>query len=277
MKPPTVLQILAAFFAILASCLAAVAPPEFVPGTLRETSRQTAARYTIKDCDATRSSTCTDCGKIKLCLSTDDTKNPIQDCPANIPYCSMSTTVTGAVCQKIPDPTVAECAPAKSTFTCTGVGFYPNLKSCQLYHYCSALGAVADDYECPGGYRFSSKANGCALSSVACPTFTCKLDNPDAVYQAYPADTQYYVYCSYDRTKSPPSFLGAYVLSCGQGAAYNPATDRCVFTCPKEGLFVDSANPRQYYQCYYLNGALVPRDMVCAATQKFSPADNRCV
>ncbi|KAL1394366.1 hypothetical protein pipiens_012009 [Culex pipiens pipiens] len=277
MKTPTVLSLTVLFVAARANSLAAVADQEIVQGMLRAAFTDP---FLEKACDGTRQAACTGCDSIKICTTSDpafEDTNPRAECPAATPHCSMSTSVTGAVCQKTPDASIAECAAGNANFKCTGVGFYPNPYSCQIYHYCSGPGAVPENYDCPTGYRFSSKAGACALSNIPCPTFSCKADNVDTLYQTLPADTQYYVYCAYDRAVTPAKLMDTFVFSCGQGATFSPTAGKCVFTCPKDGLFVNSANPTQYYQCYLMNYRYVYKDLVCAVDQKFDEAQRRCI
>ncbi|XP_001846753.2 uncharacterized protein LOC6036755 [Culex quinquefasciatus] len=295
MKPRTVLTILVQIAAVLASSIPDETEQEFVPGKLRDPAAETsfvqgslrqgtAPTYTEKSCDLTKSAVCASCTVIKVCIAAititamvADNTNPKKTCPPATPFCSMSTTVTGAVCQKTPDPAEASCAQAKPAFTCTGIGFYPDPYSCQVYHFCSAQGAPPQDYDCPEGYKFSSKTSGCVAQAGKCPTVTCpSAPAATSIYLPYPDDTQFYVYCTYDTTVTPTK-VTPLMFSCGLGSAYNPMTDQCEYKCMKEGNFVDTANPRQYYQCYLMAGKLVYKDKICKADEKFSVPDNACV
>lgn len=233
--------------------------------------------YPEKKCDGTRSTACTDCSTIKICISSDESKdadNPQQACPASAPHCAMSQT--GAVCQKTPDSSVEDCSAASSDFTCTGPGFYPDTSSCQQYHDCSDASAEPVTYYCPDGTRFSSKFIACEQYTGSCPK-VCNQTDSETIFSAFPGDSQYYTYCKFDTTQTPPKLEKAYVFACGEEATFDAKLGKCVFKCPKVGLFANTANPKRYFSCISLSGKLTYLEMACGAKMTFDSKAKRCV
>lgn len=245
---------------------------KFLPGNLRLFSDE----FVPEQCDGRKLTVCESCDTIKVCLSnSDNALNPTQRCPDATPYCSSEGSAIGADCRAQPD---AGCSvtDAQNSFRCTGSGFYPDANSCQVYHYCEKEGAESDSYDCPEGYKYNTRTNHCQWSLFPCNSVVCNPNNKK-VFSSFPGDNSYYVFCQYDYADKPAAFLGAHVFACGKGSTFNENSASCEFRCPRIGLFVNTANPRQYYQCYRVGGRLQYKTNVCRADQIFDEDERRCV
>ncbi|XP_058817365.1 uncharacterized protein LOC131680669 [Topomyia yanbarensis] len=189
----------------------------------------------------------------------------------------MSSGSSSATCQTKPDTSVIDCSENSiDSFVCTGTGFYPDPSSCGVYHYCEGEGAISDDYDCPEGYKYSSKVNACQRSAAKCVNVNCS-NNGTSVFTVYPADKSYYAFCQYDYGTIPPTFQKAFILSCGKGSTFNPSTEKCEFKCTRQGLFANTANPQRYFQCFVLGGRYVYKEQVCKTDRIFDDKLKRCV
>ncbi|EAT35174.1 AAEL012642-PA [Aedes aegypti] len=247
---------------------------EFLPGNLRQTDE------TIfpQQCDGRQFTVCESCDTIKVCISDSaNALNPTRRCPAATPFCRSQDSAIGASCSAQPDEYCKNTEVNQNAFVCTGAGFYPDPNSCRVYHYCESKGVQADSYDCPDGYKYNTRTNYCQRTLFPCTRGVLCDPNDRRVFVPYPGDQSYYVFCQYDYTNQTAAFKGAQIFACGKDSTFNENSATCEFRCPRTGMFVNTANPRQYYQCYRVGGRLKYKTNTCRVDQVFDEDERRCV
>lgn len=253
----------------------------FLPGVLNRARTTDILFPTEPACDGTRPVLCVGCRTVKICVGLPEPNNPTQLCPTESPYCHSET----GACSFIPDNSQADCSivsPPSSPllFYCMGEGFYPDPYSCSSYYYCEGESAPGDLYQCPPGYKYNSKARLCQRIPAHCKPELCgELDctHTAATFKPYPLDDKYYFYCEYD-SNDPTAAPRILMIACDDGASFDQNLSRCVFRCPREGLFAKSSNRNKYYQCYRANRRLVYAELSCPVpTQVFDDVKKVCV
>ncbi|XP_038111333.1 uncharacterized protein LOC6047124 isoform X1 [Culex quinquefasciatus] len=197
---------------------------------------------------------CTTCSSTMVCIQGDMTRKA---CPLDKPYCNnnvCSTTISSEYgCT--PDP-----------LKCTGIGFYPDPKACQFYHYCEAVGDPSTVYDCQPNNVFNAATLMCKQRKLAtdCVTVTC---DPGKIFQSYGTSKTYFAFCS----GSP---VGIEMLKCDTNYVFNGSG--CVFQCPKEGNFAHH-NPEKFYECVYSGTKLVAMEISCPEGKEFDAVIGICL
>ncbi|XP_062555447.1 uncharacterized protein LOC134220405 [Armigeres subalbatus] len=205
-------------------------------------------------------STCNDCNEVLICLgASEDTRDCSVTSPST-PYCS------NGACSAMPDSS-ADCLP--DGIVCTGVGFFPDPKNCQLYHYCEKVSDKSSVYECPPNYVYNAETSLCKQSSQAkdCITIQCDLSK---IFVSYGTSKKYYAFCQYDGT----TVKSISILKCGDNSSFDGTT--CVFKCPAAGNYAH-ADPSKYYQCYSSGGQLVYTVQSCTTGKNFDQSLKVCI
>ncbi|XP_058827132.1 uncharacterized protein LOC131687108 [Topomyia yanbarensis] len=246
---------------------------EFVPGILRQVAADDILYPEPAECGNGQLTICNGCRTIKVCIGLEDALNPTQLCPTSAPFCN---TAEGG-CSTIPDDTQEQCSAAAQElrFRCTGKGKYPDPHTCGGYYFCDKSGTIGDSYRCPPSYTYNSKVELCQRSNTACKSLNCTASGP--VFKVHPSNNKYFYYCLYDANNAAaePSII---MFSCGDGATYDSNARKCVYKCPREGLYVKSTSPNMYYQCYWSNGRITYIERSCPlATQQFDDTKKVCI
>ncbi|KAL1400652.1 hypothetical protein pipiens_007253 [Culex pipiens pipiens] len=179
-----------------------------------------------------------------VCIQGDMTKKA---CPLDKPYCNKnvcSTTISSEY----------GCTP--EPLKCTGIGFYPDPKACQFYHYCEAVGEPSTAYDCQPNNVFNAATHMCKQKKLAgdCVTVTC---DPGKIFQTYGTSKTYFAYCSGSEIE---------MLKCDTNYVFNRSG--CVFQCPKEGNFAHH-DPKKFYECVYSGTELVAMEISCPGGKEF--------
>ncbi|EDS39888.1 conserved hypothetical protein [Culex quinquefasciatus] len=227
-----------------------------------------------KPCAPGQLTVCVGCKNIKICIGAEtDDGNPEQACPAATPHCNSEE---GGVCSTIPDP-LEECAAAATDFTCTAIGKFPDPYTCDGYYYCETVGGIGDAYKCPTGYNYNSKVQLCQRAFGAfggCQTVNCT--GVTAIFTQYPGNPQYFFYCKPGADDMVPK--EPIMFSCGDGASFDVKENKCIYKCPREGLFKKEGSPASYYQCYFAGGRLVAKEKKCPGEdQVFDDKKKTCL
>ncbi|EAT32461.1 AAEL012643-PA [Aedes aegypti] len=250
-----------------------------MPGVLNRAATTDILYPTVPACDGTRPVICTGCRTMKICVGLPEPNNPTQLCRTETPFCDSET----GACSTLPDTSHAECSKVEPPnvsplFYCTGKGFYPDPYSCSSYYYCEGESVPGDRYQCPPGYKYNSKAKLCHRVPIHCKPELCEelsCEQTAATFKPYPLDSKYYYYCQYDESDPTPRIL---MLACDDGASFDQNLSRCVFRCPREGLFAKSSNRNKYFQCYRANRKFVYAELSCPIpAQVFDDVKKVCV
>ncbi|XP_055590932.1 uncharacterized protein LOC129743012 [Uranotaenia lowii] len=216
--------------------------------------------------DSEKAAICLNCTAIQLCIGS----TPIERaCPTATPYCNVLDQ--GDSCLAVPDPEYKECQ-SQNGFTCTSTGLFPDPKKSDLYHFCEGAGSSSDVYSCPTNYVFNADSGTCIRKPIGFrdPTVAC---SPTKVFVPYSGNKKFYAYCDYSVNAQDPTI---YMLRCSEGSVFNGAF--CVFQCTKEGSFVNTLNPTQFYSCYYSGSKLVATLSSCPnSDQVFNSTAAVCV
>ncbi|XP_058827133.1 uncharacterized protein LOC131687109 [Topomyia yanbarensis] len=246
---------------------------EFAPAIARQVPADDLLYPDPVKCAGGRWFVCVGCRTIKICLGqANDNDNPTQICPVDSPYCN---TAEGS-CSTIPDDSQEQCSVQAATqlkLRCTSRGQFPDPRTCDGYYFCEQSGSFGDPYKCPPKYTYNSRLQLCKRrGSKRCNTVNCTSNN--SILTAYPSNPQYFYYCPKDVGKDPLPIM----FSCGDRATFDSSAKKCVYKCPRQGLFVKSNNPNMYYQCYRSNGRLTYSEKFCpAANQVFDNDKKVCV
>ncbi|XP_019526433.2 uncharacterized protein LOC109398505 [Aedes albopictus] len=247
---------------------------EFLPGNLRQSDEA----FFPEQCDGRQLTVCESCDTIKVCISSSDNAlNPTRRCPSATPFCRSQDSAIGASCGAQPDDHCENSGVSQNAFICTGAGFYPDVNSCQVYHYCESKDSEPDSYDCPDGYKYNTRTNYCQRTLFSCTRSELCNPNDRRIFVPYPGDQSYYVFCEYDYNNGSTIYKGAQIFACGKDSTFNENSATCEYRCSRTGLFVNTANPRQYYQCYRSGGRLRYKTNTCRVDQVFDEAERRCV
>uniref|UniRef100_A0A1Q3FR02 Putative conserved secreted protein n=1 Tax=Culex tarsalis TaxID=7177 RepID=A0A1Q3FR02_CULTA len=220
-----------------------------VPGNLVKTRRAFADYANF--CEATGHYVqCDSCSSYVVCLAGLQSNS---GCPANKPFCNNNK------CSAFPD---YRACPV-SSLNCTGTGFYPDPKACQFFHYCQAVGNQSDVYECPGNYVFNPETALCRRATNESSCFIVHCD-PNKILQRFGNSTKYFAYCREQEIL---------MAKCDDFNVFNGS--RCVFECPKEGLFAHP-DPARYYSCYFVGEQLVAQQVYCPYNRVFDSSRGVC-
>ncbi|XP_065090577.1 uncharacterized protein LOC135711636 [Ochlerotatus camptorhynchus] len=252
----------------------AVSVPASVAGVLLRAA--TPGEYSPQPCSASKLTSCQSCDTLWLCLGgLFSMLNLTRKCPSSTPYCNQNGGGT-ATCKATPDYQCLSSVSSDVGFACTGTGFFPDLDSCQKYYYCESEGGLPQQYQCPSGLRYNSKSKTCQRFFLGrCQTVKCDVSSQN-VFAPYPLDDSYYVYCQYDYSSGIPTVKKTYVLSCGTGSRFNAQTQLCEFQCRRVGVYVNTANPSQYFSCSRVGFGWQAKVLTCKKGYIFDEALKRC-
>ncbi|KAL1400650.1 hypothetical protein pipiens_007251 [Culex pipiens pipiens] len=257
---------------LVLSCRISAQDDLFSVGTLRAATAATDEFESPPACAAGQLAVCVGCKKIKICTAAaSDADNPKQLCPTDMPYCNSDE---GGVCSVNPD-SKAECVAAVPVFNCTATGMFPDPYSCTGYYFCESIGAPGDAYKCDPGYNYNSKVQLCQRGFTGCQVANCT--GVTAIFTTYFGNPQYFYYCKAnpDDATAPKQPV---MFSCGIGATLNAKQSKCIYKCPREGLFKKDGSPSSYFQCAYTAGVLVSQEKKCpTAGQVFDDTKKTCV
>ncbi|XP_019526432.2 uncharacterized protein LOC109398504 [Aedes albopictus] len=228
-----------------------------VPGRLVKSSSAVSfssfAAATEPTCDGFSVYTvCSDCNNVLVCLGSTNSKKNCTATSPTTPYC-----VNGA-CSASYD-SAGECTP--SGVTCTGVGFFPDPKVCQNYHYCEAVGEESSVYECPPNYVYNAETTLCKQKVYATDCVTVKCDE-SKVFVAYGTSKKYYAFCQFANSVA----TSIQVLMCPDGYSFDGSN--CVFKCPGAGNY-GHMDPKKYFQCYYSGSQLIYTIQSCPSGKNY--------
>lgn len=175
-------------------------------------------------------------------------------CPKNRPFCNNNECSANPDFRTCPVPSIH----------CTGVGFYPDPKACQFYHYCPTDGLQSDVYECPQNYYFNPDSNLCSRNGdePTCTTIHC---DPDRILQRYGNSTRYFAFCGDEEIL---------MAKCDSNHVFTGTG--CVFQCPWEGLWAHPVRTK-YYSCYYSGTNLVAQELSCPSNRVFNSGKRVCL
>ncbi|XP_001662772.2 uncharacterized protein LOC5576618 [Aedes aegypti] len=236
-----------------------------VPGKLLKSSSEGSfvafAAATEPTCDLVSVyTTCKDCNNVLVCLgSTQSTKNCTAATPST-PFC-----VNGA-CSASYD-SASGCTP--SGVTCTGVGFYPDPKVCQIYHYCEGVDQESSVYECPPNYVYNAETTLCKQKIYAADCVTVKCD-PNKIFVSYGTSKKYYAFCQFENDVAK----SIQVLKCPDNCNFDG--NSCLFKCPGTGNYAHM-DPAKYYQCYYSGAVLTFTTQTCPSGKNYDKDLRVCV
>ncbi|XP_065090573.1 uncharacterized protein LOC135711632 [Ochlerotatus camptorhynchus] len=234
-----------------------------VPGTLIASQAAQPSSLSIESCDGSRVfSSCSGCYDVTICLGNTTEYRACQYQTPDTPFCNNGEcTAEGSVSSNCPPP----------HFTCTGVGFYPDPRFCQFYHYCDGQSSMPQTYQCPSGYAFNPESTLCKskLTADDCPNVKCNLNT---IFTRYGSSKKYYACCMYS---GGMTLYDTRIYRCSEGTEFDGKT--CVYKCTKEGRFGDSANLRVYYECIDSGSELVAYTNLCTDGKIFNSTISVCV
>ncbi|EDS39885.1 conserved hypothetical protein [Culex quinquefasciatus] len=125
---------------------------------------------------------------------------------------------------------------------CTSEGWFPDPKTCSIYHSCEGPYMMSDVYQCPSGYVFNPETTFCKKKQTDedCIKLDCR---QKTALTPFGNSKKYFAFCN-------PMGISTYdirVYQCPAEMEFNGKT--CVFKCPDEGLFAMVSNSKVYYDC----------------------------
>ncbi|EAT35172.1 AAEL012653-PA [Aedes aegypti] len=247
------------------------------PGILVRSAADFKTReYVGQPCSSSKLTICRSCDTIAVCLGGMFSQLDLsRKCPSLTPYCNQNEDGS-ATCGSSPDDQCRTQGSSEMEFSCTGTGFFPDPLTCENYYYCEREGAIADQYQCPKEYRYNSRSTMCQRFLLKrCQTVKCD-SSSQKVFSPYPQDNSFYVYCQFDYTKPNPTLIKTFIISCGKGSQFNYQRQICEFQCRKVGMFVNTANPRQYFLCSRIGFRWEAKILTCREGYLFDESLRRC-
>lgn len=219
---------------------------------------------------------CTGCKTVKICIGPTSATEGL--CVGG-PYCHQNGNAVDCTDEAPPGcepdiipgppppaPEGEDGDPEEGSILCTGVGIFPDPTDCNVYHYCPARNRFSWVQVCPPDYAFAY------TSPAASDRFPCKQIKTEAkdcvkiscsssgdTLKSYGTSKIFYGICSGEGRVA--------MVKCSDGATFNGT--ECVFKCAKEGLYPNTVDPSQYYQCYFAGKTLVVRAKNCPEGRTF--------
>ncbi|XP_065338242.1 uncharacterized protein LOC135938507 [Cloeon dipterum] len=205
---------------------------------------------------------CNNCTHLVFCqLIGEEYQNPQYE------DCATSTSGAAPYC----DSTVRACTSLLPEgcqvlgFVCTSVGFFPDTKSCNIYHICYDT-LTYESFRCtsPTDNLYNSQKFRCSNDSICEPPMCGGIIG----LVSYPSDPRYYLLCmSAGRSE---------IYSCPGNTQFIDGSQGCQFVCEREGLFAVHDDCFSYYRCEGNGGSFNQEIETCPEGMAFNPIAGAC-
>jgi hypothetical protein len=202
-------------------------------------------------------------------------------CPESQPYCASSDRGDSCV-STIPN----NCrlgGDVQSDFTCTGLGYFPNVANCSSYYFCG-LNEAGDQYEateipCLSGNVFdANSASFCLRQNNIfnnCVTVQCSnVTTLTYIQIVYGQNRQYYALCVPGADPTNPR-----IFACPRNTTPDltrfPA--ECAYRCLRTGVFENTSDRTKFFECFLNNQLrLESVERSCPPRSEFNPNRSQC-
>jgi Chitin binding Peritrophin-A domain len=165
-----------------------------------------------------------------------------------------------------------------SMFTCTGPGYFPDPSNCGAYHICGgAAPAVPTNLVCPPPLIYDVVTKTCRrpLFAGGCKVAECTVASAAIrPIQAFGKNQQFFVFCRVEMINGQ-NVAVPIIYKCADGARFNGMN--CEYRCPGRGRFAHSDYPDRYFECNWVNLALVGTEQICPVDTIFQRNRRICV